>query len=66
MTEEMYELLQRRDNEIAVLRGYIEALEEELRRARGESAHEFAREDANKRLNELRYEHGLRSDGRLR
>ena len=66
MSEEMYELLRRRDWEIDVLREYIATLEEELRAARGDSAHEFAREDVDKKLGELRFQHGLKSDGRLR
>lgn len=66
MNEEQYDLLKRRDEEIAALYGYIGSLEEELREARGESAHQFAREDADKRISELRYQHGLRSGGGLR
>lgn len=64
--ETLYDLLKIRDTEIGTLREYIAALEEELREARGENAHELAREDADKRISELQYEHGLRSDGRLR
>ena len=65
MSEELYELLKRRDAEIVALREYIGAVEEELREARGESAHQFAREDADKKLSALRYEYGFKSDGRF-
>lgn len=64
--EGMYELLQRRDAEISVLREYIESLEEELRVARGEDAHERARDDADERIRDLRYQSGLKTDGRFR
>ena len=66
MNEDQYALLKRRDEEIAALYDYIGALEEELRQARGESAHENAREDADKRISELRYQHGIRHGGGLR
>ncbi len=64
--EETYSLLQSRDHEIRVLRAYVDALEEEVRQARGESAHEYARANADETLSQLRFEHGLRADKRIR
>lgn len=66
MSEEMYELLRRRDAELVALRQYVASVEEELREARGDSAHQFAREDADEKLRALRYQHGFKTDGRWR
>jgi hypothetical protein len=64
--ENMYALLGTRDAEIAALRGYVAAVEEELREIRGEEGHAAARERADELLRQLRYEHGFKSDGRWR
>ena len=66
MTEQEYELVKRRDRHIAALLEYVGRLEEELREARGDNAHWGAREDAQATIADLRYQCGLRTDGRLR
>ena len=65
--EEMYELLKLRDDEISVLRGYVKALEQALVEKRVDEAEYGARAKAwEEEIRDLRYEHGLRSDGRVR
>ncbi len=67
MSEEMYELLKQRDYELGVLRGYVRALEQALVERRVGEAEDEARAKAwDEEIRQLRYEHGMRSDGEVR
>lgn len=64
--EEMYQMLKRRDAEIAALRGVIESLIAEFASMYADDEQAKAYERASERLREIYDGHGFRSDGRLR
>ncbi len=66
MSEELYELLKRRDEAIVRLRRVIESLIHELAEMYAEDEKEKASERAYAVLREVFDEHGLRSDGSVR
>ena len=65
-TTEMYELLKRKDEEIAALYDLVEAMRHRIAEAMAEDAESKAWERAYKDLGRLFYEQGFKSDGRWR
>jgi len=63
---EMYELLKRKDAELVAYRALVEALRARFAQAASEEAASSAWKDAYQELGSLFYEHGFKSDGRLR
>jgi hypothetical protein len=66
MSEQMYELLKRKDAEIAALRELVSALRNRFAEAASEHAAEEAWPRAYESLSGLLYDHGFKSDGSWR
>lgn len=67
MSQDMYDLLQHRDAELAALRRYVRAVEEKLVERRVEEAESEARQRSwDDEIRLLRFDHGFKSDGRWR